>query len=68
MRPLTASTGAPVCSVAEAESAQTLQNEWPSSPSVLNDRWRAFLAQMQEGDELWTFYTPPETWDHMPAL
>ena len=58
--------------VAEGEPAHTVQNERPSSPPVPNDRWladwRAFLAQMQEGDELWTFCTPPETWEHMAGL
>jgi len=58
--------------VAEAEPPHTAQNERPSSPPVpndrWNDRWRAFLAQMQEGDELWTFCTPPETWEHMAGL
>jgi hypothetical protein len=62
---------AAICSrktVAEAEPAHTVQNKRPSSPPVPNDRWRAFLAQMQEGDELWTFCTPPETWEHMAGL
>jgi hypothetical protein len=62
---------AAICSrktVVEAEPAHTDQNELPSSPPVLNDRWRAFLAQMQEGDELWTFCTPPETWEHNAGL
>ena len=66
-----AATAATVClgkTVAEAEPAHTVWNERPSSPPVLNDRWRAFRAQMQEGDELWTFCTPPETWEHMAGL
>jgi hypothetical protein len=65
-----AAPGAASClgtTVAETEPAHTVQNERPSSP-VWNDRWRAFLAQMQEGDELWTFCTPPETWEHMVGL
>ena len=28
-----------------------------------NANWKALLAQMQEGDELWEFMSPPETWD-----
>jgi hypothetical protein len=59
---------AAICSrktVAEAEPAHTVQNERLSSPPVPNDRWRAFLSQMQEGDELWMFCTPLETWEHM---
>jgi hypothetical protein len=51
--------------VAEAEPAHTVQNERPSSHPVRSDGWRAFLSQMQEGDELWTFCTPPEAWEHM---
>jgi len=64
-------TAATVClkkTVAETESARTVQNERPSSPLFANDRWRAFLAQMQEGDELWTFCTPPETWEHVAGF
>jgi len=62
----------PRITVAEAEPAHTAQNEPPSSSPVpndrWNDRWRAILAQMHEGDELWTFCTPPETWEHMAGL
>jgi hypothetical protein len=29
----------------------------------INADWKALLAQMQEGDELWEFRSPPETWD-----
>lgn len=58
--------------VAEAEPAHTVQTERPGSPPILNrrrnDQWRAFLAQMQEGDELWTFCTSPESWEHMAGL
>jgi hypothetical protein len=53
---------------AEAEPARTVQNERPSSHPVLDDQWRAFLAQRQEGDELWTFCTPQVTWQHMFGL
>lgn len=27
-----------------------------------NDRWKALLARMVEGDELWEFSTPREDW------
>ena len=30
-----------------------------------NDRWRELLAQMQPGDELWEFSSPPDTWAHL---
>jgi hypothetical protein len=35
------------------------------SLGLQNDQWRAFLAQMQEGDELWIFCSPAESWEHM---
>lgn len=31
----------------------------------LNDRWERLKASMQEGDELWEFSSPPETWQHL---
>lgn len=30
-----------------------------------NHQWRELLAEMQEGDELWTFTTSKESWDNM---
>jgi hypothetical protein len=30
-----------------------------------NERWRAFLAKMQAGDELWTFSSSDESWQHL---
>jgi len=27
--------------------------------------WEALKAQMQPGDELWTFASPPESWQHL---
>jgi len=30
-----------------------------------NNEWRELLAQMQDGDELWTFSTSDESWDNM---
>ncbi len=34
------------------------------SLGLQNDQWRAFLTQMQEGDELWIFCSPAESWEH----
>jgi hypothetical protein len=31
----------------------------------INKEWRELLAQMQEGDELWEFESPPETWENL---
>jgi hypothetical protein len=31
----------------------------------LNARWRAFVAKMQEADELWTFSSSGESWQHL---
>jgi len=28
-------------------------------------KWRAFIAQMVAGDELWFFESPPETWSSL---
>ncbi len=30
-----------------------------------NARWLALVAKMQEGDELWTFDSPLETWENL---
>src|SRR5580692_3825247 len=31
----------------------------------VEERWKPFIAQMQPGDELWHFSSPPETWANM---
>lgn len=31
----------------------------------LNDRWETLKASMQAGDALWSFSSPPETWQHL---
>jgi hypothetical protein len=31
----------------------------------INDRWKKLTAQMQPGDELWSFSSPPETWQRL---
>ncbi len=51
--------------VAEAEAAHTVPMEKlgpdPVPFGLLNARWRALLSQLQEGDELWEFCSPPWT-------
>lgn len=55
--------------VAEAEAANTDQGEALDSAPVpfgyINDRWCALVSVMQDGDELWEFRSPPETWQHL---
>ena len=31
----------------------------------INEEWQQLLATMQEGDELWEFESPPETWENL---
>jgi hypothetical protein len=38
----------------------------PDKPFAFgNDRWEALKSKMQEGDELWYFCSPPESWQHL---
>jgi hypothetical protein len=52
--------------VAQAEALHMAQiDELGPDPlpfGFANERWRALVAQMQEGDELWTFISSPESW------
>ena len=29
-----------------------------------NERWERLKASLQSGDQIWTFYSPPVTWEH----
>jgi hypothetical protein len=59
--------------VAEAEAKHTDADDprGKQSPQLLkpfgflNSRWEALKAQMVEGDELWLFRSPSETWRNM---
>jgi hypothetical protein len=55
--------------VAEAEAAHLVQTDRlgpdPVPFGFQNEQWRALLAQMQEGDELWQFSSPAESWQHL---
>ena len=31
----------------------------------MNEKWKAFIAQMVEGDELWEFTSPADTWQNL---
>ena len=31
----------------------------------MNDQWEQLKSEMLEGDELWDFSSPPETWAHL---
>jgi hypothetical protein len=52
--------------VAEAEAAHMVRNDWlgpdPVPFGFVNGKWRALLAEMQDGDELWAFSSSQESW------
>jgi hypothetical protein len=52
--------------VAEAEAAHMVKSDRlgpaPVPFGFQNDKWRALLAEMQDGDELWEFASSPESW------
>ncbi|MBN1798382.1 MAG: hypothetical protein JW822_07380 [Spirochaetales bacterium] len=52
---------------AEADNMVTLEDLGPDPVpfGYINEQWQEFLAQMREGDELWEFESPPETWDNL---
>jgi hypothetical protein len=55
--------------VADAEAANMhMPSRHAASPvpfGFRNQRWRALVAKMEEGDELWTFCSPLESWTHL---
>ena len=54
--------------VEEAEAANTYppgRGEAPIPFGRHNALWRAFLAKMQSGDELWTFVSDEESWRNL---
>lgn len=52
--------------VAEAEADNMVQDDRLGPDPVPfgfdNDKWRGLMAQMQDGDELWEFVSPEESW------
>ena len=52
--------------IEEVEMANTVQDRRlgpvPIPFGFQNAQWKALLAQMMEGDELWEFSTSPESW------
>jgi hypothetical protein len=56
-------------SVAEAEAAYAVKDDRlgpaPVPFGFQNNEWRALLAEMQDGDELWEFTSPQETWANL---
>jgi len=54
---------------AEVEAAHMVHDERlgpdPVPFGFKNERWRALLAQMEVGDELWEFRSPVESWEHL---
>jgi hypothetical protein len=55
--------------VAEAEAAYMVRDARlgpdPVPFGFQNDKWRALLADMQGGDEIWEFTSPPESWRNL---
>ena len=55
-------------SVAEAEGENMVSNprlgDKPVPFGFNNNQWRELLAEMQDGDELWTFRTSNESWEN----
>jgi hypothetical protein len=55
--------------VSEAEAAHMLTDPRlgpsPVPFGFQNARWRAFVAKMQDADELWTFSSGGESWQHL---
>ena len=53
----------------EAEQANLVEDErlgpQPVPFGFQNQRWLEFKGQIQEGDELWEFSSPPETWKNL---
>jgi len=55
-------------SVAQAEAANTPRDP-PGTPFGLRlGAWRAFIAQMKDGDELWEFRSPRDSWAKMCGM
>ena len=55
--------------VEEAEAANLVTDERlgpdPVPFGFINDDWKKLLSLMREGDELWEFDSPPETWEKL---
>ena len=56
-------------SVKEAEAANMVTDarlgDAPVPFGFYNDAWNQLLSTMQDGDELWTFATSEESWEHL---
>ncbi len=55
--------------VEEAEATHLVEHERlgpaPVPFGFQNDCWREMVSMMTEGDELWEFCSPPESWEHL---
>jgi hypothetical protein len=55
--------------VAETEAAHMVQSDRLGPDAVpfgfQNGGWRALLAEMRDGDELWEFSSSRESWEHL---
>jgi hypothetical protein len=56
-------------SVEEAEQQNMILDDRLGPKAVpfgfMNEEWKAFVAQMVEGDELWEFTSPADTWQNL---
>jgi hypothetical protein len=56
-------------SVEQVEAAHMVRHERLGTAPVAfgfdNGRWRELITQMQDGDELWEYTSPAETWANM---
>jgi hypothetical protein len=46
----------------EATTSQEIEAQLPDDHPPFTPEWEAFKAEMVEGDELWIWRTPPESW------
>ena len=54
--------------VEDCEREHVVRNEQLGADPIpfgfINQEWLALKSQIQEGDELWEFSSPPEDWKH----
>jgi hypothetical protein len=44
---------------------KTTRSEAEAAFGFQNGEWLEFIAKMQDGDELWTFTSSDESWEHL---
>jgi hypothetical protein len=51
--------------LAEPITFREIEAQLPDDHPAFAPEWEAFKAEMVEGDELWMWGTPPESWEHL---